>query len=444
MGIISRLQNAWNAFVSDEKNQNDYSIDPYPLYYNLGPVSSSRPDRVVYSGKTGRSIISAVYTRIAIDCSQIPIKHVKVDENDKYTRIVKDSLNDCLTSQANKDQTAKHFIQDIVESMFDEGVVAVVPVDTSEDPRKTESFDILSMRTAKITAWMPDAVQVYLYDDRSGIYKYLTLPKRDVAIIENPFYEIMNERNSTLQRLIRKLNLLDYVDDQSGSGKLNLIIQLPYAVKTPMKESQADKRRKSIENQLVDSKYGIAYTDATEHITQLNRPLDNNLVQQCKDLTSMLFSQLGVTEDILSGKAKGDELHNYQTRTLKPIIDAIVDEFKVKFLTKTARTQGDSIMYFTDIFGFISSSDLPNMADALTRNAIVSSNEIRQVLGLLPSSDPKANELSNKNMPVEDQGGGAMPNEPLPEGVSSVVDPNNTGTVDVNGVHIPTIGSLGL
>lgn len=367
-------------------------------FRNLGYSSSIRPDRMHLSKGNERSIVTSVYNRIALDCAAVSFKHVRLDENGRYTGVVNSGLNNCLTLEANKDQSARSFIQDIVMSLFDEGCVAVVPIDTSIDPSISASYDIETMRVGKITQWYPDYVKIEIYNDRKGMKEEITQPKKLVAIIENPLYTIMNERNSTLQRLIRKLNLLDAIDEQSGSGKLDLIIQLPYIVKSEARKVQAEKRRKDIEEQLSGSKYGIAYTDGTERITQLNRSVENNIFSQVEYLTSMLYSQLGITTSILDGTANEQAMLNYMNRTVEPICSAIVDEFKRKFLTKTARSQKQTIMYFNDPFKLIPVTNLADIADKFTRNEIMSSNEIRQIIGMKPVDNPKADELRNKNL----------------------------------------------
>lgn len=398
MGLLDRLAHAWNAFKQLEEP--DYRA---PTYVDLGYSNTQRPDRMYFSRGNERSIITAIYNRIAIDCADIDIKHVKLDENDRYIKTIDSGLNNCLNLEANKDQTGKAFIQDIVQSMFDEGCIAIVPVDTNvEVVESTSSIDILTMRVGKVTQWYPDYVRVEVYNDRLGFKQEITMAKSAIAIIENPLYSIMNAPNSTLQRLIRKLNILDAIDEQSGSGKLDLIIQLPYIVKTDVRRQQAENRRKDIEQQLSSSKYGIAYTDGTEKITQLNRSVDNNLLNQIQYLTSMLYSQLGITEEILNGTADEKTMLNYMNRTVKPIVGAIVDELKRKFLTKTARTQKQSIMYFLDPFKLVPVSQLAEIADKFTRNEIMSSNEIRQIVGLKPVDDPMADELRNKNLNAGD------------------------------------------
>lgn len=393
MGLLEKLKNAWNAFRQVEEPT--YRA---PTYINYGYSSSSRPDRMYFTRGNDRSIITSVYTRMAVDVAMLDFKHVKTDEENRYLEDVKSGLNGCLTLEANKDQTARAFIQDAMQSLFDEGCIALVPIDTDKNPDDTSSYDILSMRVGKITQWMPDHVRVEVYNDRKGFKQEIVMPKADVAIIENPLYSIMNAPNSTLQRLIRKLNLLDAIDEQSGSGKLDLIIQLPYIIKTDARRQQADKRRKDIEEQLSGSKYGIAYTDGTEKITQLNRPVDNNLLNQITYLTSMLYSQLGIDETILNGTADPKTMLNYTNRTIKPLALCLVDEMKRKFLTSTARSQKQTIMYFSDPFALVPVDQLAELADKFTRNEIISPNEFRQKIGLKPAQDPAADELRNRNI----------------------------------------------
>ena len=389
MGFMDRIQRGWNAF----RNR-----DPTTEYRDTGLGYAYRPDRVRFTRGNERSIVTSVYNRIALDAAAINIQHVQLDDNNRFTSVVESGLNSCLNLEANIDQTGRALVQDIVMSMFDEGCVAVVPVDTTQDPEITDSYDILSMRTGKILEWKPRHVKVRVYNDRTGMKEDILLPKKQVAIIENPLYAVINEPNSTMQRLIRKLCLLDAVDEQSSSGKLDLIIQLPYVVKTEARRQQANDRRKQIEEQLTGSKYGIAYTDGTERITQLNRPVENNLMKQIEYLTSMLYSQLGITQAILDGTADDKTMLNYYSRTIEPIISAIVDEMKRKFLTKTARSQKKSIMFFRDPFKLVPVNDIAEIADKFTRNEILSSNEIRQIVGIKPSKDPKADELRNKNL----------------------------------------------
>ncbi|MEG1523837.1 MAG: phage portal protein [Clostridia bacterium] len=385
----SRLKHAWNAFVNNEQ---------VPNYRSTEIGYSSRPDRVRFSRGNERSIVTSVYNRIGLDVSAISIKHVRLDENERYTSVINDGLNKCLTVEANIDQTGRAFIQDIVMSMLDEGSVAIVPIDTTLNPEVTGGYDIESMRTGKILEWYPRHVKVRVYNERTGQKKEITCLKNTVAIVENPLYAVINEPNSTMQRLIRKLNLLDVVDNQSSSGKLDLIIGLPYVIKTETRRKQAEMRRKEIESQLTGSKYGIAYTDGTEHITQLNRAVDNNLMKQIEYLTSMLYSQLGITQSILDGTADEQTMLNYYSRTIEPILSAIVDEMKRKFLTKTARSQMQSILFFRDPFKLVPINDIAEIADKFTRNEIMSSNEIRQTIGVKPSNDPNADELRNKNL----------------------------------------------
>ncbi len=386
----SRLKHAWNAFMNRDP--------PSYIYQDLGMSYSYRPDRLRLTGGNERSIVASVYNRIAMDCAAINIEHVRLDDNGRYLESIDSGLNSCLKLSANKDQTARAFIQDIVLSMFDEGCVAVVPVDTTINPKVSGSYDILSMRTAKIVQWYPEHVRVRLYNDISGKTEEITMPKSAVAIIENPLYAVMNERNSTVARLNHKLNLLDAVDEQSSAGKLDLIISLPYQIKTEARRLQAENRRKDIETQLAGSKYGIAYTDGTEHITQLNRPVENNLMSQVEYLTKLFYSQLGITESVMDGTADEKTMQNYLTRSIEPVVSAITDSFRWKFLTKTARTQGQSIMFFREPFKLVPVNTLADIADKFTRNEIMSSNELRQIIGMKPSSDPAADELRNKNL----------------------------------------------
>lgn len=390
MGIRDRLQHAWNAFVY---NDNNYSNPE-----NLGGFSTFKPDRMHFSRGVERSIVTSVYNRLAIDVSSMEIKHVRLDENGRFKEEVNSGLQNCLSVEANIDQTSRAFLQDVVMSMLDEGCVAIVPVDTTIDPTKSSSYEINTMRTGKIMEWYPAHVRVKVYNDKKGIHEEITLPKSSVAIIENPLYAVINEPNSTMQRLIRKLNLLDVVDEQTSSGKLDLIIQLPYVIKSEARRKQANERRKDIEMQLSGSKYGIAYTDGTERITQLNRPAENNLMSQVEYLTNMLYSQLGLTQSILDGSADEKTMLNYYNRTVEPILAAITDEIKRKFLTKTARSQRQTIMYFRDPFRLTPVTELAEIADKFTRNEIMSSNEIRQIIGMKPSDDPEADELRNKNL----------------------------------------------
>lgn len=391
LSIGSRLKNAWNVFMNK---------DPSREYRNVGMSYSYRPDRPRLTRGNERSVVNSVYNRIAMDCASVGIQHVRLDENNRFVSSMKSGLNNCLSVEANIDQTGREFIQDVVLSMFDEGCVAIVPVDTDDDPENGEigSYDILSMRTGKILEWHPKHVRVRVYNDRVGRQEDVLVPKSSVAIIENPLYTVINEPNSTMQRLIRKLNLLDVVDEQSSSGKLDLIIQLPYVIKTDARRKQAEQRRKDIEDQLSGSKYGIAYTDGTERITQLNRAVENNLLKQIEYLTNLMFSQLGITQTVMDGTADEKTMLNYNNRTIEPILSAIVDNMKRKFLTKTARSQRQSIMFFRDPFKLVPVNDLAEIADKFTRNEIMTSNEIRQIIGMKPSEDPRADELRNKNL----------------------------------------------
>ena len=384
-----RLKNAWNAF---------FNRDPTASYQMYGGGYSYKPDRPRLSRGNERSIATAVYNRIAMDCASINIQHVQLDENGRYIETRKSGLNNCLTLSANVDQTGRALIQDAVLTMLDNGCVALVPVDTTINPDVSDSYDILTMRTGKIVEWFPKHVRVSVYNEEKGKREDIIVPKSTIAIVENPLYAVVNEPSSTMQRLIRKLVLLDAIDEQSGSGKLDLIIQLPYVIKTPARKAQAEERRKDIEMQLSGSKYGIAYTDGTEHITQLNRPVENNLMKQIEFLTSMLYSQLGITQTILDGTADEKTMLNYYNRTIEPIVSALIDEMKRKFLTKTARSQLQSIMMFRDPFKLVPVTEIATIADTFTRNEIMSSNEVRQIIGMKPSSDPKADELRNKNL----------------------------------------------
>ncbi|MBP5597183.1 MAG: phage portal protein [Pseudobutyrivibrio sp.] len=383
--FTDRLAHAWNAFMNRD-----------PTVYR-GNASYTRPDRVRLTRGNERSIVNAVFNRIAADCAAVDVQHVRLDQNDRYTETIDDNFNQCLMVSANIDQSGRAFRQDIFMSMLDEGVVAVVPIDTTLNPR-THSFDILSMRTGKIVEWYPEHVKVKVYNQRTGQKEEIVVPKSSTAIIENPFYSIMNEPNSVAQRLIRKLNILDVIDEQSGSGKLDMIIQLPYTIKSPARKQQAEERRQSIENQLTGSKYGIAYIDATEHVTQLNRAVENNLMNQIEFLTSMLYSQLGITKEILDNSATEEVMNNYSNRTLEPILSAVCEEMRRKFLTKTARTQKQSVMFFKKPFKFVSATNMAEIADKMTRNEIMTSNEVRQELGMKPSEDPRADQLVNKNI----------------------------------------------
>lgn len=400
----ARVKQAWNAFMDK---------DNFSRYRDIGPGYYRRPDRPMFTRGNERSIVTSVFNRIAIDAASINLRHVRLDENDRFLETLDTGLNNCLSVEANTDQTGRAFVQDAVMSMLDEGCIAIVPVDTTGDPNSTGAYDVMSMRVGKIVDWYPQHVKVRLYNERTGNKEDVTLHKSIVAIVENPLFAVVNEPNSTLKRLIAKLNLLDAIDQQSGSGKLDLIIQLPYVIKTEARRQQAETRRQDIVNQLSGSTYGIAYTDGTEHITQLNRSVENNLMAQIEYLTSMLYSQLGITQSILDGTADDKTMLNYYNRTIDPILSAIVDEIKRKFLTKTARTQLQSISAFRDPFKLVPVNDLSEIADKFTRNEILSSNEIRQIIGMKPSADPKADELRNKNLSKPEGGD----NSPTPSTV---------------------------
>lgn len=409
MGVADRLKHAWNAFLKD----------PTIEYQDIGPSYYRRPDRHILSRGNDRSIVSSIFNKIAMDAAALDIEHVQLDDENRYIGTIKSGLNNCLTLEANIDQTGRAFMQDVVFSMLDEGAVAIVPTDTDVSPKYTSGFDILTLRTAKILEWFPQYVKLRLYNEKTGKDEEITLPKKMVAIIENPLYATVNEPNSTLQRLMRKLVLIDAVDEETGSGKLNMIIQLPYIIKTESRRQQAENRRRDIEEQLRSSKYGVAYADGTEKIMQLNRPLENNLLAQIEYLTSMLYGQLGITDAVMNGTASEEEMQNYYSRTIEPILSAITDEMKRKFITKNARTRGQSIKYFRDPFKLITVSSIAEIGDTLTRNEIMTSNEFRQILGLKPSDSPRADELVNKNMPVEDlgiQNGQEIPIDPDPQG----------------------------
>lgn len=389
MALMDRLKHAWNIF----KNK-----DPTQVNWNIGPSYGYRPDRMRYTRGNERSIVTAVYNRIAMDVAAVNLKHIRLDENDRYKETIDSGLNNCLSVEANLDQTGRAFIQDLVASMLDEGCVAAVPTDTDDEPEDSGNFKVYTLRTGKILDWYPRHVKVEVYNEQEGRRQQIIIPKSTVPLIENPMYSVMNEPNSIYQRLVRKLTLLDVVDEQISSGKLDLIIQLPYIIKTEARREQAEKRRKDIEKQLSEGKYGIAYTDGTERITQLNRPVENNLMKQIEYLTSMFFSQLGITQSILDGTADEKTMLNYYNRTIEPILSAIADEMKRKFLTPTARSQKQTIAYFRDPFKLVPVNDIAEIADKFTRNEIMTSNEIRQVIGMKPSSDPNADVLRNKNL----------------------------------------------
>lgn len=388
--LRKRIKNAWNVFTSRDPTEQ-------PVFHDYGISYGYRPDRIRLTRGNERSIVNAVYNRIAIDVASIDVKHVKTDENDVFIEEIYSFLNDVLQTEANIDQTGRNLMIDAVISLLDEGVIAIVPVDIDED-EETDSFDVLSLRVAKIIQWYPEHVKVRVYDEKTGYKRDIVIKKRSVCIVENPFYSVMNEPNSTLQRLIRKLNLLDAIDEQTGSGKLDIIIQLPYVIKTEARKKQAEDRRKDIETQLAGSKYGIAYTDGTERITQLNRPAENNLLTQIEYLTSMLYSQLGITEEVLNGTADEKTMLNYYNRTIEPIMSAIVDEMKRKLLTWNARKEGQSIKFFRNPFKLVPVTEMAEIADKFGRNEILTPNEIRGIVGFKPSDDPQANELRNRNI----------------------------------------------
>jgi hypothetical protein len=396
------LKHAWNAFVS----QDEIRINPP----DIGAMYGTRPSRTRLFISNERSIISSIYTRLAIDITSVDIRHVRLDEDKRYVEDIESGLNNCLTLEANIDQAARAFRQDIVMTLFDRGVAAIVPVDTTLDPSVSGGFDIKTLRVGEITAWFPRHVRVNLYNEATGRREEITLEKKYVAIVENPLYSVMNEPNSTLQRLIRKLNMLDSVDEQTSSGKLDMIIQLPYVIKSEARRQQAEQRRKDIEFQLKGSQYGIAYTDGTEKITQLNRPAENNLLKQIEYLTAMLYVQLGLTEEVMNGTADEKAMLNYNNRTVEPILDTIVEAMRRTFLTKTARSQNQSVVYFRNPFKLVPINDIAEIADKFTRNEIMTSNELRSVIGMKPSKDPKADELRNSNMPNQD----SMAAEPVP------------------------------
>ena len=435
--FISRLKSGWNAF----RNR-----DPTGVYtQNIGPSYSYRQDRNRFSRGNERSIVVSVYNRIAMDAAAISMKHVQLDENGRFSSEVNSGLNNCMNLEANIDQTGRAYMQDLVQSMLDEGCVADIPVETDKDPNLTESYQIRSMRTGKILDWYPRHVKVRVYNEESGQKEDIVLPKKNIGIIENPLYAVMNEPSSTMQRLIRKLNLLDAIDEQSGSGKLDLIIQLPYSVKSDLRKKQAEQRREDIIDQL-KGPFGIAYTDGTEKIVQLNRPIENNLMKQIEYLTNQLYSQLGITQTIMDGTADDKTMLNYYNRTIEPIVAAIADERKRKFLSKTARTQGQSIMYFRDPFKLVPVNDLAEIADKLTRNEIATSNEMRQIIGWKPSDDPKADELRNSNISQAKQEvvpGSGMPTVPsaTSETKNTKQETTNKGMADLFAMPISSLMS---
>lgn len=391
MGFTDRIYHAWNAFLNRDPTQHN----------DLGPGSYYRPDRSRLTTGNERSIVSSIYSKIAMDVSSVKIQHVRLDQNGRYIETIQSALNNILTLDANIDQTGKALIRDAVTTMFDEGVVAIIPTETTLNPSITASYDINSMRVGRIVEWYPKHVKVNVYNEATGFKEDVVIEKKNVAIIENPLYSVMNEPNSTLKRLINKLNILDAIDQQSGSGKLDIIVKLPYSIKTEARRLEAEKRRRELETQLAGSKYGIAYMDATENITQLNRPAENNLLSQIEYLTKMLYNQLGMTESIFDGTADEKTMLNYYNRTIDPLLTAIVEEMQRKFLTKTARSQMQSIEYYREPFKLVPVSELSNIVDKFTRNEVLSTNEVRSIIGYKPSDTPRADELVNKNMPAQ-------------------------------------------
>ena len=392
------MKNAWNVFKNDQKEE--------PLdFMSYGAISGSRPDRIPIRSGVDRHMVSSIYTRLSIDVSGVEFNHIREDTNGRFLETIKSGLNECLNIEANIDQAARAFRQDIAVTLFDRGVAAIVPVDTTLNPNNTEAYDIKTLRVGEIVAWYPEHVQVSLYNEKIGRREEITLPKRYVAIVENPLYSVMNEPNSTLQRLVRKLSLLDAVDEQTGSNKMNMVIQLPYVIKSEARRKQAEQRREDIEFQLTQSKYGIAYTDGTEKIMQLNRPVENNLMEQIEYLTKLLYAQLGLTEEIMNGTASESVMLNYNNRTIKPVVTAISEAMTRTFLTKTARSQRQTITYARDPFDLVPLNNIADIADKFTRNEIMSANEVRSLIGMKPSQDPKADDLRNSNMPVEDTEG---------------------------------------
>lgn len=436
--IGSRLKHAFNAFMNRDPTDRGLA--------NSGSGSSIRPDRPRFTRGKDRTIVTAICNRIAIDVAAININHCRIDNNGRYVETINSSLNNCLNVEANTDQTGRAFKQDIVMSMLDEGVVAIVPIDTSMNPTITNSYDILTLRTGKVIEWFPNHVTVRVYNERKGYQEDIKLPKKMVAIVENPLYAVMNEPNSIMQRLVRKLSLLDEIDEQSGSGKLNMIIQLPYVIKSDARKRQAEDRTKEIEEQLTKSKFGIAYADGTEKIIQLNRALDNNLMNQIEYLTNMVYSQLGISQSILDGSANEQTLLNYNSRTIEPIISAIVDEMTRKFLTKTARTQNQTIMFFSDPFKLVPVNNIADIADKFTRNEILTSNEIRQIIGMKPSNDPKADKLINSNLNQPEEVINSTP-KTIPDGsddggTESPEDDNQDGPTDFFNMKISDLPDL--
>lgn len=434
--VIDRIKSAWNAF----RTINTYSYEDEPVPYGSVISYGDRPDRQRFTRGNEKSIVTSIYNRIAMDVASITINHVRLDENGRFTSIIDSGLNRCLNLSANIDQTGRAMKQDLVSSLLDEGVIALVPTDTTENPKKTDSYDILEMRVGRITAWMPDRVRVDLYNEQTGTHQEITLLKKQVAIIENPMYSVMNDTNSTLRRLIRKLNTLDYIDKQITSGKFNMIVQLPYTVRTEKREEEAAKRINRLSKQLDGNKYGVAYIDSAEKVTQLNRPLDNNIMSQVEYLTNELYGQLGLSQEVMNGKANEEQQLSYESHTVEPILSAIVDELKRKFLTKTALSQGQSIMYFKDPFKLVPVSTFAEIADKLTRNEIMSSNELRQIIGLKPSENPKADELVNSNISESNQ----QIQERQEKNPNQETEPNETNqSNDVDSVVKEVLGQNG-
>lgn len=408
--LSSRLKQAWNAFSGNRDPTNEH-IEYTPHHVDIGPGYGSRPDRMRFRKINARTLVAPIYNRIAMDVAQLTFQHVQLDADDRFIGVVKSGLNECLTLQANIDQTARAFIQDVVMSLFDEGCVAIVATETTKDPRLTDAYDVLSMRTGRVVEWYPQHVKVEVYNEHIAKKQQIILPKKNVAIIENPLYAVMNEPNSTMQRLIRKLSILDAVDEQTGSGKLDMIIQLPYTIKTEARRSQAEKRREDIETQLTGSKFGIAYIDATERITQLNRPVENNLLKQIEYLTNLAYGQLGITTGVMDGTADEKTMQNYEARGVEPIAAAIADAIKCKFLSKTSRTQGKSIMCFRDPFKLVTITQFADTIEKFVRDGIVSANEARQKLGMKPSEEPQAEALVNSNI-AQPEGGPTAAEDP--------------------------------
>lgn len=434
MGFKDKLAHAWNAFTEHENDLNrlvDLGVSTY---------GGARPDRLRTNGVSDRSIIGSIYNQIGIDVAAVEMVHCDLDDEGRFKSIRSSALNDCLTIEANIDQAGRAFRQDIAMTLFEKGVVAIVPVDTTDNPEETGNYDILSMRVGEIISWMPQHVRVNLYNEQTGRKEEINVPKSTIAIVENPLYRVMNEPNSTLQRLIRKLALLDSVDEQTSNGKLDLIIQLPYVIKSEQRRQQAEQRRQDIETQLKGSKYGIAYTDGTERVTQLNRPAENNLLSQIEYLTNILYSQLGLTKEVFDGTASEAVMLNYYNRTVEPILSAIADGMKRSFLTKTARTRGQSIEFFRDPFKLVPASAIGDIADKLIRNQVFTGNEVRSILGRKPHPDPSADQLQNPNMPIQDQMGGGAPVDPSVSGDPSAGAPPDTSEQD--GIFNSTMDAL--